>query len=790
MAGVTINIPNIGNITAENAATEDTLQRILQAIQKSGGVSGGKKPGESKEEKELKKVREDEAKQLKKDLEETKKAGAEQTRTNKHLAAFGDYLKGVGNGMSTGFGQIGSAAFGLAKTFALTATTVATAFMSSYDAMAKDPIGAAATMLATQIDVYAAIAKASVDVFAGGIKAAGGLLGPFSGSVSGAADALSTAAKAAIDFAASVLKVANQVFATEFKKSVEALNSYAKAGASFAGGMTEMRNTANRAGLSLETLNKATLASAESIRAAGLTMGEGAGMVAKGMDAARKTIGNSGMSMRDEMLALGFNYEEQGEIVASLGAQMKASGQDIRNLAPADLAKQTKEYATNLKVMSDITGQDAKKLMEKARTESMRGALMNKLDKDQRENFNKAHSLLAKYGPEVQNALIQQIAGGTITDAKVAANADLVQMVQDIAGNVQQAGGDILVSTGQAMGDARKRLEQSSVAGATDMAAALGSSGLPSAMAQITNNILASGFTPEMAQTSKTAAKEMSENIDEAGRNFAKITQEANDFAVKMETLVGNNLGTYSKMLAETYTQTADMMGKVVEGVDQLLKVAKGEGLEGLNESSQDTKIEKNLKGFWEHFEHYSARALEKTGDGMAGALKMAGADTLGGWVSSLTNDAKESRRTAETEYMKKEGRPGFALGGIASGPASGFEVLLHGTEAVVPLPDGKSIPIDMSGAISQMVASTQGTSQQATVAYTESMKMLADKLDVLVASLSNKDSNATSVFSEVASHLIELKNTATKQLDAHEQMKRTLADSKDNLSGILNNIM
>jgi len=45
-------------------------------------------------------------------------------------------------------------------------------------------------------------------------------------------------------------------------------------------------------------------------------------------------------------------------------------------------------------------------------------------------------------------------------------------------------------------------------------------------------------------------------------------------------------------------------------------------------------------------------------------------------------------------------------------------------------------------------------------------------------------------VFTALSSHLEELKNTASKQLDAHEQMKRTLADSKDNLSGILNNIM
>lgn len=39
----------------------------------------------------------------------------------------------------------------------------------------------------------------------------------------------------------------------------------------------------------------------------------------------------------------------------------------------------------------------------------------------------------------------------------------------------------------------------------------------------------------------------------------------------------------------------------------------------------------------------------------------------------------------------------GFATGGIAYGPRSGYTARLHGTEAVIPLPDGKSIPVEMS---------------------------------------------------------------------------------------------
>ena len=40
----------------------------------------------------------------------------------------------------------------------------------------------------------------------------------------------------------------------------------------------------------------------------------------------------------------------------------------------------------------------------------------------------------------------------------------------------------------------------------------------------------------------------------------------------------------------------------------------------------------------------------------------------------------------------------GYAVGGIAKGPQAGYPVELHGTEAIVPLPNGNSIPVEMKG--------------------------------------------------------------------------------------------
>jgi len=59
-------------------------------------------------------------------------------------------------------------------------------------------------------------------------------------------------------------------------------------------------------------------------------------------------------------------------------------------------------------------------------------------------------------------------------------------------------------------------------------------------------------------------------------------------------------------------------------------------------------------------------------------------------------------------QYGFQRGRPGgphifMEDGGIAMGPKSGYQATLHGTEAVVPLPDGKAIPVEMPDMSNQM---------------------------------------------------------------------------------------
>jgi hypothetical protein len=54
-----------------------------------------------------------------------------------------------------------------------------------------------------------------------------------------------------------------------------------------------------------------------------------------------------------------------------------------------------------------------------------------------------------------------------------------------------------------------------------------------------------------------------------------------------------------------------------------------------------------------------------------------------------------------------------LAYGGVVSGPKSGYPTLLHGTEAVVPLPGGRSIPVEMTGMTDKIGEQVSIMSQQ-----------------------------------------------------------------------------
>ena len=89
-------------------------------------------------------------------------------------------------------------------------------------------------------------------------------------------------------------------------------------------------------------------------------------------------------------------------------------------------------------------------------------------------------------------------------------------------------------------------------------------------------------------------------------------------------------------------------------------------------------------------------------GDAMKGVMKQVLADLAAAYVKAAALKALQSfgiplPGARYGGIMSPSGKS-FGYGGIATGPKSGYAAMLHGTEAVVPLGNDRSIPVEMRG--------------------------------------------------------------------------------------------
>ena len=204
MAQVKINVPGIGVVTAEGMASEDTLNQILAAMNKSSQKKDG---AAKKAQDEALKARraeteavEDTTSELDRMIQSTTNQRKAQDSSNK---AHGAYVKTltesgrqIGGGLMT---AVGSLASGMVS---LTAQ-----LLTSYNQIQSNPIGAAAGMLNSSIDAVAIVAKTAGTVASGVVKAATAWIPYVGASLGAAADAANTVYQAAVDATVQLLSL-------------------------------------------------------------------------------------------------------------------------------------------------------------------------------------------------------------------------------------------------------------------------------------------------------------------------------------------------------------------------------------------------------------------------------------------------------------------------------------------------------------------------------------------------------------------------------------------------------
>jgi len=497
----------------------------------------------------------------------------------------------------------------------------------------------------------------------------------------------------------------------------------------------------------------------------GLTQGEGARVMAQGAKALATTMGKSGGTMRDELLALGYTYEEQAGLVAQYGATLKASGQDIKNLAPADLAKQTKDYAVNLKVISDITGQDAKKLMDKARSESMRGAMMNKLDADQRKAFLSAHATMSTLGPEMQTALMQMISGGTVTDPMIAGNAEAMEMLKKTAEGVNAGSATMTADTQKAMSEAAaatraKTLAEGSAVGTAQLMSK-NTGGVASGMADLETKLNNYQLDPDAAEKSTKAAISQSEATDGLTKGYQSLTAQMTGFQNQMEKFATDNLPAYANILAKNAAETMALFQEALKVAVDFKGYIDGKLRDRENSAAKHAEQEK-LRGEYNESTKNSGILQKYYGIGLTEEQKK----KKEAYEASTADNDTSGMQTAMQQ---------FALGGITDRKAIFGEA---GPEAAVPLPDGRSIPVSFD---------TEALTKMTTSGNDQVMQDLAAAIKQLSTAMSSGGSSSGPMDTMVK-HLEEMKNTAFKQLDIHSTMASLMGEQKDISNSILNN--
>lgn len=696
---IIIDIPNIGKVEVNGAAQEDTMQKILEAVRKSEKTKRSEEAAKAAQDKKdldaqkkNTKATQDETAAIEERIKESKKEQdamiVAHGKVKRAMAEIYDKIPASVKEFAAGIGDMAGASM---DAFAH--------FLKNYDKMAEAPVQAGAEILQLVVDMTAQMAKVTVKITSALGQTVLGWIPMVGDGLAAIVQAFEGVAMDVIDFGQTIATYINEVLRDEFQKRIDALNEYASVFVSLSGGMADVASLAAGAGLGIKTFAAAVKDAQPYFKEIGMAGGDAAKFLSKSMRALATTTGASGRSFRDELLAMGHSFEQQGGLVAQYSAQLKSLGVNLAQVAPASLARGTAEYAKHLRVLSDLTGQDAAKLMEQARAESQRGALMEKLSANQARAFQDSFAIFStlpeQQGAKLQSALAQLLAGGVVTDPIIAGNAIIMDMLQKTANQVSQGNVNMVNATqanlANAAIDYRKAGES-----VTDFAALMApgsTSSVATGMAQFGNALRQYRADPGIAK----ASLEQAESMAQASGEMVAITNAMTAFQVQMEGVTGSALPMYTKTMLWATKQTLDV---TTDGINFLKNLYEAAG-DSMKTLGAFTTLIADLMN--------APPAGTGLGESKAEAFLPGLGRLMGlGTDPSEAIDADESGTGQKGEgSITNDDSWFFDKGGIAKAPVSGHAAVLHGTEAVVPLPDGKTIPVEVSAPPMQPVDNT-----------------------------------------------------------------------------------
>jgi hypothetical protein len=494
------------------------------------------------------------------------------------------------------------------------------------------------------------------------------MLGVAAGLAGGALSAMASGAGALAKFGIEVLS-------KEVEKTVKSYNEMNSAGALFANGMTGMRNAANSAGLTVEQFSGVVAKHSTDIASLGMSVGEGTKRIGGALNA-------GGNTMKNQLLKLGYSFEDQAGLVAETMANMRGSGGPLR-ASNAQVAEQTQKYAENLRLISAITGEDAKKKAEQAREQNQVLAFQQKMaGKSEAQRAQIDLAMASMTAAERKNFQDRVVLGqvinkeGAIYEATIAGAREKGEAALALFNN-NNLTAETNATLNQQYGDQIKAsaLAQGDLAVAAYAAGGV-LTGVATAGLEAVNQ--AQRYTAEGVAAAAAALAAQKNTTD-------KLTEGVTGAAIAAQELKRQ----LEEVLTPAIAQFATVSKKMLEAVtEQLAKL----GLSG-GTSAEPGFFEK----YGDKLKAAGAGAMMGAGTGaqiggLTGTMTMPVIGTVaGGTVGAVVGGVAGA---VAGWFSEKEGK---ARGGIAEGPMSGYIEKLHGTEAVVPLSEGRSIPVKIS---------------------------------------------------------------------------------------------
>jgi hypothetical protein len=450
------------------------------------------------------------------------------------------------------------------------------------------------------------------------------------------------------------------ILQTELIKTADSFKIITNSGAIFVDGMEGMRQASADAKLDLKSFAELVSKNTEVLSNLGGTVTSGTKKfteVNKGMD-----------KHRIQLLNLGFSYEQQAEATIDYMSMLQSAGQ-LEGKKAEDLAKGTADYLVNLRAISAFTGEDVKRAQERAAAAGRQLAVNAKLMDMGPGAVDRFNSAIKNMEPMMQQAMMEAVAfDGTVVDKNINQLFALSPSREEL---FRRAYADF--AAGLAPEEITRNYQRN--------LKELGMS-----MAQESKGVASSVGAANLATAALTELTRMLEtNLATGLKGQLALAEGARDTSTDVKELADNMKGLNAAVSAATIA-FANSAAKLTLGLTEIIN------------QYATTGVSTTVAGVGGSLEQQVVENERRIADALA-AIKIflrpsgAGPRTP---QEEQQEQVNRTRRIPGGEAAADAMQGGMALGGIAKGPESGFNMLLHGTEAVVPLPDNRSIPVNI----------------------------------------------------------------------------------------------